>query len=77
MTFSVLLTETETNLLLVEDLHGIVAAALLVLDEHDSAETARTEGLNAVEVVQRRRVLKQFTFRSRLMYFPQPPSLTL
>ena len=46
------------DLLLVEYLHRVVDAVLLVLHEHHAAEAARAERLDAVEVVQTRRVLQ-------------------
>ena len=47
------------HLLLIEDLHRVEVAALLVFHQHHPAERARAQGLDTVEVVQRRRVLKQ------------------
>jgi len=49
--------EKESDLLLVEDLHGVVLFGGFMLDEHDAAERAGSQCLNPVEIVQTRRVL--------------------
>lgn len=48
----------DTNLLLIEYLHGKVLFGRLVLNEHDSTEGSSAQRFDPIEIVQARRILQ-------------------
>ena len=55
--YFMIMIECESHANAVEDLHGVVALRVLVLDEHDASERAHAERLDALKVLYRRSVL--------------------